>query len=120
MSDTKVARQDADWNVLTSRWLEIMNLDAVVEVCSPLEALRRANEIRCVALASPLDHFAAHRFLLTLLYWKADAAGGVQKVRASLSRGKMPRVVLDAIAAEAGCFRLFDDRTPFLQDRGAH
>ena len=94
---THERRQAADWNVLASRWLEVMNLNAEAEVCSPQEALNRADEIRCIAVASPLDLFAAHRFLLTLLYWKANSAGGVQQVRESLLRGKVPRLVLDAI-----------------------
>lgn len=120
MSDTnKEYRQDAPWNVLTSRWLEVMNLATEPCVCSPLEALKRASEIRCIAAASPLDFFAAHRLLLTLLYWKADAAGGVQQVRDSLLKGEAPGVVLDAIEAEASCFRLFDEEAPFLQDAAA-
>jgi hypothetical protein len=117
---TKESRQDADWNVLTSPWLEVMNLHGEARIYSPFEALSRASETRCIAAGSPLDLFAAHRFLLTLLYWKAHVGGGVQKVRMSLLRGKMPRVVLEAINAEARCFRLFDDRKPFLQDRSAH
>jgi hypothetical protein len=120
MSDTtKESRQGEDWNALTRRWLEVMNLNAETEVCSPLEALKQANEIRCIALASPLDLFAAHRFLLTLLYWKADAAGGVHQVRESLLRGEMPRDVLDAIRTEEPSFRMFDDGAPFLQDPSA-
>jgi len=117
MSDTtKQNRQMADWNVLTSRWLDVMNVDSETQVCSPLEALEQAATIRCIALSSPLDLFAAHRFLLTLLYWKADKAGGVLKVRRSLLVGEAPRNLLEAIEAEAPCFRLFDDKRPFLQD----
>jgi hypothetical protein len=112
-------RQDAGWNVLTDRWLEVMDLNAQPQVCSPLEALNRPSEILCLAVASPLDLFAAHRFLLTLLYWKADAVGGVQQLRESLLRGEMPRIVLDAIEAETPCFRMFDDKVPFLQDTSA-
>lgn len=107
-----------DWNVLTDRWLEVITLDALTKVCSPLKALSRASKIRCVALASPLDLFAAHRFLLTLLYWKADAAGGVKRLREALLRGELPQAVLEAIAAETPRFRLFDRQEPFLQDTG--
>ncbi|MEK6676910.1 MAG: type I-E CRISPR-associated protein Cse1/CasA, partial [Planctomycetota bacterium] len=109
--------QLADWNVLIDPWLEVMGFNAEAQVYSPLDALKRAREIRCIVLASPLDLFAAHRFLLTLLYWKADVSGGVQQVRESLLKGETPRVVLDAIEAEAPCFRMFDDKAPFLQDR---
>lgn len=120
MSDpTKKSRQEVDWNVLTGPWLEVMTLDAKVQVYSPLEALNRASRIRCIALASPLDLFAAHRFLLTLLYWKADAAGGVKQVRESLLTGETPKVVFDAIKAEASRFRIFDEQAPFLQDPSA-
>jgi hypothetical protein len=115
----KQTGQRADWNVLTGRWLEVMNINAEAQVCSALEALNRASTIRCIAVASPLDLFAVHRFLLTLLYWKADAAGGVQRVRESLLRGQAPRAVLDAIEAEAPSFCLFDGKAPFLQDPSA-
>ena len=115
MSDaTKEAPQEMDWNVLTARWLEVMDLCVEPQVCSPLEVLNRACEIRCLTLSSPLDLFAAHRFLLTLLYWKADAGGGVLRVRRSLLNGKIPRSVLEAIETEAPCFRLLDDSAPFL------
>jgi hypothetical protein len=96
-----------------------MTLDAEAQVYSPLDALDRANTIRCIALASPLDWFAAYRFLLTLLYWKADTTGGVTQLRELLLKGEMPRVVLNAIKAEAHCFHMFDDKSPFLQDPSA-
>jgi hypothetical protein len=74
-----------------------MNLNADVSICSPLEALERSREIRCIAAASPVDLFAAHRFLLTLLYWKADVVDGVQEVRNALLRGEVPQEILEAI-----------------------
>ena len=117
MSDTtEESQRELNWNVLTSKWLEVMTLNAEAQVCSPLEALERVSTIGCIALASPLDLFAAHRFLLTLLYWKAGAAGGVKGLRESLLKGEIPQPVLDAIAKEACSFRLFDDNAPFLQD----
>ena len=76
MPDTN-ARAGRDWNVLTSPWLGVMTPRAELDTCSPLEALRRGKHIQCIATASPLDQFAALRFLLTLLYWKANTAGGV-------------------------------------------
>lgn len=117
MSDaTTTTRQELNWNVLTGPWLEAMDLDAVPHTCSPLEALNQAHTIRCIAAASPLDLFAAHRFLLTLLYWKAGAAGGVNPLRESLLNGVLPRAVLNAIEAEAHRFWVFDEEAPFLQD----
>jgi len=116
---TKESRQELDWNVLTSDWLDVMTLNAEPRVYSAFDTLNRASEIRCIAFASPLDLFAAHRFLLTLLYWKADAAGGVGELRAALHKGEVPQPVLDAIAAQTRTFRLFDDKAPFLQDPSA-
>ena len=106
----------ASWNVVTSQWLDALSLDAEPRTCSPQEALEEASRIRCITAASPVDFFAAHRFLLSLLYWKAKAAGGVQAVREALLSGEVPRVLLDAILREAPCFRVFDDEAPFLQD----
>jgi len=105
-----------DWNVLTSPWMEVMGVNAKTAFCSPIDALTRARSISCLTLASPLNQFAAHRFLLTLLYWKATKAGGVKELRESLLKGEVPADVLDAIAAESHRFRLFDEQAPFLQD----
>ncbi len=120
MSDTtQESRQRGDWNVLTDRWLDVMNLNAEAQVYSPLGALNRARGIRRITAASPLDLFAAHRFLLTLLYWKAEMGRGVRQLRESLLAGDVPSSVLAAIEAEAPCFRMFDDVIPFLQDPSA-
>ncbi len=112
--DTSV--QPSDWNVLTDKWLWVMDTEARPMFCSPIEALREANKIRCIALASPLDNFSSHRFLMTLLYWKADAVGGLEPARKSLLRGRFPLGLLSAIRAESARFRMFDVRAPFLQD----
>jgi hypothetical protein len=112
----KVTRSGADWNVLTHPWLDVMNCEGRAQVVSPLDALKQAGKIRCVALASPLDRFASYRFLLTLLHWKADVSKGVGSVREALLRGEVLRAVLDGIEAETSRFRLFDYNAPFLQD----
>ena len=119
MSDTtEESPRDLNWNVLTSKWLEVMTLNAEAKVSSPLEALTRASEIRCITLSSPLDLLAVHRFSLTLLYWKADKPEGVERARNSLlgPSGRVPRNVLEAIEIESHCFRMFDEKSPFLQD----
>ena len=117
MSDvTRGSDQELQWNVLTGRWMETMANEGGARDCSPLEALTEANALRCIAAANALDLFAAHRFLLTLLYWKADAGGGVDRTRASLLQGNTPKPVLDAIAEAGPSFDLFDPEAPFLQD----
>ena len=108
-----------EWNVLTSAWLEVMDSQGRAISVSPLTALTLASELQCIALANPLDLFSAHRFLLTLLYWKADECGGVEKLRKSLLAGKMPKAILTALAGEADKFALFDAKKPFLQDVNA-
>ena len=109
------SRPGAGWNALTSPWLHVMNFNAEPQIYSPLDALKRAGEIRCIAMASPLDLFAGLRFLLTLLYWKADSAGGARQVRNSLLKGKVLPAVLHGIEAESSRFLMFDEKTPFLQ-----
>ena len=104
------------WNVLTDCWLEAMTLGGHLRTCSPMEALKEAAGIRCICAASSLDLFAAQRFLLTLLYWKANAAGGVDSVRKSLLDGHVPEALQAAVAAEHASFQLFNDAAPFLQD----
>lgn len=120
MSDTtNGSDRDIDWNVLTSPWLDVMGLNAEPEVCSPMETLVRASEICRITATSPLDSFAAHRFLLTVLYWKANAVGGVERLRQSLLTGQLPVAVTAAIQGEAASFRIFDAERPFLQDPSA-
>lgn len=104
------------WNVLTGNWLEVMDADARLRRLSPLDALRTASRLRCIVSGSPLDLFAAHRFLLTLLYWKADACGGVDALRRHLLSGSVPRRCIDALAAEERRFHLFGSQAPFMQD----
>ena len=109
-------QQAKTWNVLSTAWLEVSDLKGQFLTLSPLEALQRSPELRLIAAASPLDLFAAHRFLLTLLYWKASAGGGIDQTRAAMLAGGIPEPTLSAIAAESGRFKLFDQRAPFLQD----
>lgn len=116
----KASGQETAWNVLTSPWLEVMNHNGETQFCSPLDVLDQAKGFRCIASGSPLDLFAAHRFLLTLLYWQADKAGGVDGVRDSLLNGEMLPSVLEAIKKQSPCFSLFDDKRPFLQDPDLH
>ncbi|MDA1129539.1 MAG: type I-E CRISPR-associated protein Cse1/CasA [Chloroflexi bacterium] len=117
MSDVaRVSEQALKWNVLTERWIESMEHTGGPKDRSPLEALAEANALECITAPNPLDLFAVHRFLLTLLYWKAEVGGGVVNVRESLLRGRTPRPVLDAIAEAVPSFNLFDQEAPFLQD----
>lgn len=107
------------WNVLEERWIDAAALDGAWRVVSPLEALKQAARLRALAASSPLDEFAIHRFLVTLIYWKADAAGGLTAVREALLSGIVPPELLAAISAERGSFDLFDPKRPFLQDPAA-
>jgi len=68
----------ADWNVLTEKWLDTMATGGQTGICSPLEILSSPSSFRCLTASNPLDLFAAHRFLLTLLYRKSDAGGGAR------------------------------------------
>ena len=106
----------ADWNVLTEKWLDTMATGGQTGICSPLEILSSPSSFRCLTASNPLDLFAAHRFLLTLLYWKSDAGGGAEQVRESLLNGSVPKAVVDAISQAARSFDLFDAEAPFLQD----
>ncbi len=108
-----------NYNLLEEEWIPVLMRDGEYRRVGAIDAFERGGEIRCITLASPLDLFGVHRFLLTLLYWKANLAGGVEQVRGSLLKGAMPRQVLNGIKNEAHCFDLFDDKSPFLQDPSA-
>ena len=75
------------WNVLNEKWLDTMATGGQTRIGSPLEVLSSPSSFRCLTASNPLDLFAAHRFLLTLLYWKSDAGGGAEQVRKSLPNG---------------------------------
>lgn len=107
------------WNVLADAWLEVVAAEGCVRNCSPLDALRDAARIRALSAASPLDEFAAMRFLLTLVYWKAGSRDELRAARESFGSGRSPPALLDSIAAASGNFELLDDRIPFLQDPSA-
>ena len=102
------------FNVLTTPWLEVIDLEANVKRMSVLDALRQADSIDQIVSPSPLDLFAAYRFLLTLLYWvsKQDSAG----MREQLLKGVAPEAAADTLEAEVDVFNLFDEKQPFLQD----
>lgn len=104
------------WNILERTWLEASTHRGEWRMVSPLELLRAPGSFRAIAASSPLDEFAALRFLTTLLYWKADEGGGISRVRSSLLQGELSAEVVNAIAAERDSFNLFDAKRPFLQD----
>ncbi|MBI4285285.1 MAG: type I-E CRISPR-associated protein Cse1/CasA [Chloroflexi bacterium] len=107
------------YNLIEERWIPILRTDGRPGRVGIKEALTQADRIRCIYSASPLDIFAVHRFLLTLLYWKADLVGGVEKVRSALLKGELPSDVLNGIKKEAHRFDLFGEQSPFLQDSSA-
>jgi hypothetical protein len=81
-----------------------------------LDALQDAPDLHRIVAAAPLDLFAIHRFLLTLLYWQAEDADGVAKLRKALLAGRVPGNVVKGLRDEAEQFDLFDPKKPFLQD----
>lgn len=79
-----VKANPVSYNLLVEPWIPILWNDGRYGRVGIREALRQAGHIHCITSASPLDLFAIHRFILTLLYWKADLAGGVERIRTSL------------------------------------
>jgi hypothetical protein len=109
-----------DFNLLDGEWIPVLWKDGRSGRVGIRDALEQAGRIRQIALASPLDLFAVHRFILTLLYWKAVLAGGIGQTQKSLLEdGKIPTAVVDGITKEAHRFGLFDDKMPFMQDPSA-
>jgi len=104
------------WNVLSTPWLEVMDARARLKRLAVLDTLEASPELHRIVAAKPLDLFAIHRFLLTLLYWQAEDAAGVAKLRKALLSGRMPASVVKGLRNEAGQFELFDLRRPFMQD----
>ena len=117
MEEEKNEEEGMNYNLLEEKWIPVLWKDGKSNSVSIIEALKEAGECRCITLASPLDLFAVHRFMLTLLYWKSDLAGGVEKVRESLlKKNRIPNKVLDGIKQDSHYFDLFDKKAPFMQD----
>ncbi|MGO9620485.1 MAG: type I-E CRISPR-associated protein Cse1/CasA [Desulfobaccales bacterium] len=106
-----------NYNLLQEKWIPVLWKNGNTRRESVIKALNHAREIRCINLASPFDFFAVHRFIFTLLYWKAGLAGGVKQIRELLLGGQnIPEAVLAGIKEETHCFDLFNEESPFLQD----
>lgn len=104
------------YNLLSERWIRVIRENGEPQRVSTREALSDPGHLLCITEANPLDLFAVHRFLLTLLYWKAEVGGGVPAVRESLLAGRMPTQVVAAIEDDRECFDLLSAERPFLQD----
>lgn len=104
------------FNLLDEAWIPVLWQDGRWGRVGIRQALADAGSIRQIAASNPMDLFAIHRFLLTLLCWKAESVGGAERLRETLLQGTVPRAMIDALEAEACRFRLFDAEQPFLQD----
>jgi hypothetical protein len=93
-----------------------MDTQAQLKRLSVLNALETAADLHRIIAASPLDLFAIHRFLLTLLYWQSEDADGVAQLRKALLAGRVPGNVVKGLQDAADQFDLFDAKKPFLQD----
>lgn len=112
-----ITQRADNYNLIEEKWIPVLYRDGEADRVGICKALEDAHKIRFITLANPLDFFAVHRFILTLLYWKADSAPGVEQVRASLlKKEEIPSPILDSIKKETNCFNLFDKSSPFLQD----
>ena len=118
-SKTLSPQSPPGWNALASPWLEIVSLRGKSSRISPLEAIADANKIHRIVSENPLDVFAAHRFLLTLIYWVAGDAKSVALIRKKLLGGQVPALLVKRLKAAEGQFNLFDRKAPFLQDPSA-
>lgn len=105
---------DRDFNVLTTKWVEVTDATGTLQVVSPLDAIKDSGKIFRIVESSPLDLFAIHRFLLTLLYWQSGDS--LQALRESLLGGSVPSAVINDLKNEESQFELFDVRKPFFQD----
>ena len=104
------------WNALTSEWMECVSPRAKFSRVSPLEAIAKANGIHQLVGPNPLDVFAAHRFLLTLIYWIAEDAKAVSAIRTRLLQHDVPTQLVKELKNAEAKFSVFDSKAPFLQD----
>lgn len=116
---SKILLTDTDplqWNALLSPWIEALDSNGVSTKISPCDALQEAPNLDRLAFSNPLDLFSAYRFLLTLIYWKAEDFGGICSIRNLFLSEKVPEKLLDSLITESALFGLFDFRQPFMQD----
>lgn len=103
------------FNLVTDPWLPVIPAAGPPREVSLLEALTRAHEIKHLALAHPLEHVAALRLLLAVLYCVVPPSTDLTGLQRLYRDGRLPA---DAIAAYLEEHRQrfdLEGETPFLQ-----
>lgn len=95
------------FNLFSRRFVNAKLLNGEEQIFDLLGLLRKSAEIRCIAMASPLDDFAIHRLLLCLIH---EASPG-EVIADGLSDD-----LLKTILQREKLFDLFDKNRPFFQD----
>jgi hypothetical protein len=111
-----ITMKHSNFNLIDEPWIPVLYHDGRCARIGIQKAMEEAGSIRQIAASNPMDLFAIYRLLLTMIYWKANAAGGVESLRGMLLKGKTPRAIIDAIDGARVWFDLFDNKRPFFQD----
>jgi len=102
------------YNVLTAKWVKILNKDGRNAQLSPLEAIKQAGRLQ-LAISNPMDRFAVFRFLLVLLYWCKDRTTVDWSADMSI-----PHEWITFLNNNQHYFELLGEGERFLQDKKAN
>ncbi|HRR82742.1 MAG TPA: type I-E CRISPR-associated protein Cse1/CasA [Planctomycetota bacterium] len=107
------------FDLLKEPWLTCTMLDGSVERFGIESVLRDAHNIMGIAEPSPLDTFAAYRFLIAIVHW-LDPIQTVQDWRKRWDGGEFPaKLLADLQDRGRQRFDLFHSDRPFYQDTTA-
>lgn len=108
----------ASFDVLTERWIPVIDEAGRAVELGLLETLERAHELRAIQVASPLEEYSVHRFLILFLM-DALRPEDEREIGDLLEQGQFDMTKIRSYVAqcqqEGVSFDLFDKERPFLQ-----
>ncbi|MBR2527297.1 MAG: type I-E CRISPR-associated protein Cse1/CasA [Blautia sp.] len=106
------------FNVVEQPWIPVATMDGKNEVLGIREVIQRADALREISCASPLEEYSLYRFLglflMDALRPETDADIEDLKDEGSFDTGRIDAYVT-ACEKEGVSFDLFDEARPFLQ-----
>lgn len=103
------------FNLLTDPWLPVLPAAGPPRSVSLLEALTQAHEFRGLALAHPLEHVAALRLLLAVLYRVTPPSSNLSDMQRLYREGRLPADAIEGYLKKHRERFDLEGETPFLQ-----
>jgi|GEM_PF-5981475 len=103
------------FNLVTEPWIPVLPTSGPPREVGLLEALKGAHEFRGLALAHPLEHMAALRLLLAVVYRILTPGLNLTELQRLYREGRLPEDAIAAYLKEHRDRFALEGDTPFLQ-----